>query len=130
MKKPPKWLRCYVRKGIEALGLQVWAVAVKLSDQPSPNDPEADANCCSNVQYLIATLTFRPSVVAKPTVSAKELVLHELLHLADAHLDRVTDLLIDTLPEENRNLAFNLVTDQRESRVTRLSRMLVALVND
>jgi hypothetical protein len=128
--KVPKWLRRYTRHAIEALGLQVWAVAVRLAEQPSPTSPDADANCCSDVHYLLATLTFRPSVVAEPTNNAKVLVLHELLHLVDAHQDRVVDLLIEQLPEAERNLAHNLVTDQREQRVTRLSRMLLPLVGD
>lgn len=129
MKPFPKWAREYATKAKEALGLHAWSIDLQTAEQPNRNNPDSDACCEADAKYFLAVLRFRPTLVARPTDAAKELIIHELLHCVNAEHDHACTLVEHLLPRgRERTMARELLVAADERRVVRLSRALLHLI--
>jgi hypothetical protein len=128
----PAWLDAFVERARRDLGIDHWLLYVDMADIPNPHDPEADGSLSINHRYLYATMTLRATKMAEDTPGGRELILHELLHLAmaapDHAVEQIVNIFIPKIP--HRQSAMQLHIDAVEPCVTALARALAGFYKE
>jgi hypothetical protein len=103
-----------------ALGLQEWKIWLSEHDAPG-GDSDTAGYTDLDTRYLRATITLlrglRPERV-------REVLLHEMLHVALAWLDQVLRNIVMRLPADDQTCAFALYGEVEDQTIERLVRAL------
>lgn len=97
-----------------------WRLWLREADHPGNNE-NADGQCELETRYLKATITIRRGLSAE---REREVLLHELMHVALAPLDLANDRILELVPEAFREHATELYVDAEEQVIERVTRAL------
>ncbi len=97
-----------------------WHLWLREADKPGDYD-NADGHCALEARYLKATVTIRRGL---DTDREREVILHELFHVALAPIDLANDRIIELLPEALREHGETLFADAEEQVIERLTRAM------
>ena len=97
-----------------------WHLWLREADKPGDYD-NADGHCALEARYLKATITIRRGLDAE---REREVILHELFHVALAPIDLANDRIIELLPEGLRDHGETLFGDAEEQVIERLTRAM------
>lgn len=100
-----------------------WHVLVKLSDKPLGNDQNSGA-CRVDAVYLNATVEFHPDLADDET--GRQVIYHEVLHVAHEEVDRAAGAMMDKLPRKERKILRKAYYELVERFVQRTSRSVCA----
>jgi hypothetical protein len=120
----------YAQDVRDLLGLHEWGISLKFvdvitDDSDDGRDPEYGehtAICSYREPYQIATIKL---LRGRDLADYYESVMHELLHLAVAPLDRAAQQVAGFLKDRHRDAALDIISDGVERTVTRLAKALV-----
>lgn len=118
------------QRKLSLLGLGHWRFTINLVDHIDDevdDDPAARAD--TSPFYDDVEFSFKRSVVDKREREGKldELIVHEWLHVADRDHHHLVRQLVDELGSEASGLMTIREEQARESRIDRLSRLIVTL---
>lgn len=124
MPKVPDFLISYIQQARDLFGLggAEWHITAKLSDKPNGSAKTA-GSASTDYQYLNASLEFIDTLEAGS--EAREIVLHEIGHVAHAEVDNAVDFLLVQVDEDRREHFRELYNEAVERYLQRLSRSLV-----
>lgn len=123
-KKPPKWLRRYAEKAADALGLHEYDLTFTGLGGEEPNS-YAD----SDARYLRAEIALHAEVCRQETAEGRLTVVHELLHVAHAEQDTLTErVLAAYVPKRQRKEMRGMLVDANERYTERLARALAEVI--
>jgi hypothetical protein len=125
---PASWVLEYTTWARDRLGLQIWDIDVLVVEHPNLESASADGNNEFTTRYLQSTIRLREEKVAAESVSAKVLILHELIHLLFAPLQMMADRFLLFAGEGVREQLGVLWTDTQEPQVVRLSYALYEIL--
>lgn len=115
-----EWLQERFRIGRKILGIpQTWSIAVRLTDKPGGN-PNNAGWCNADATYENASIEIFDEIGEDET--AITYILHELAHIATAHLDEVIEKMLDVMSEDDRAVFRPLYESAMETFVQRLAR--------
>lgn len=99
----PKWISKLVYDWKQKLGLYEWRIFLKMAN--APNDyHRADGAVRLESQVNEAHIEFKIGLEDEPY--DREAVVHEVLHIVHARIDKVvTDVIIEALPEACQSMA-------------------------
>lgn len=97
-----------------------WNLWLRVADTPDNSD-EADGCVALTPRYLMATITIRRGLSEE---RGREVIMHELLHVALARLNQTAHRLVDMVPETQREHALELYTDAEEATIETITRAL------
>lgn len=127
----PKWVDEYARHAQHALRLQEWRLSICITETPNEDNPDADATCHSQPRYLFCRIDIHPRMLHVDRAVLKEIVVHELVHLAHSSQDLVQENVVrELVPRKRRSWALDLITDENEKFTVRMARALVPLIGD
>jgi hypothetical protein len=110
----------YAEQCRAALGLQEWKIWVSEHDTPGGDSATAGSTDL-DTRYLRATITLlrglRPERV-------REVLLHEMLHIALAWLDQAVRTIVMRLPADDQVHVFALYGEMEDQTIERLVRAL------
>ncbi len=125
-KDVPEWLMEYAQDVRRLLGIgDDWHIWISMVDQIDDND-EAAGEVDLDWPYLRATIKIRKELPSEDAYMSA--IFHELLHVALAPIDHMTNHLIMRLPESRSIQTYILKSDAFEQTITRLERALRANV--
>ncbi len=115
----PKWLTDYVSLWIRRLRLQEWDIHVAVVSRIA-DAPESDAFCRQLPELNRADLQFQAGI--EDDKWGHIVIIHELLHVAHARLDRVVEgVIYPALAPELDDMAANAYRNTNESYTHRMA---------
>lgn len=123
---PPAWLTGYVALWMERLHLEEWDVHVRVANRIE-GAPDADGFCQQYPLLNRAYLDFPAGI--EDCAEDRIKVIHELLHVAHARIDRVVEaVIVPYLVTESQAMAHQAYSDTYESWVHRTATALYELM--
>jgi len=120
-RQPPEWAQQYFDDCRELLGIgEDWHLFFSVADSPG-DYTEADGHCLLNTRYWKAEIQMRRGLLEE---RGREVIMHELLHVALAPLDLAADRIRELLKEKHQEHADELYCDAQEQVIERLTRAL------
>lgn len=122
-------IHAFVARCQDLLGLSDWRIEVELLDErPEDREPGWLGNCTANPRYLNAFIR----ILRKRDASGlRETILHEVIHVAHAHIcNAVDNSIVPLIREKHQEHASQLFDDALEYTTTRLARALLPLLKD
>lgn len=124
-KEVPEWAGKFIQKWAEKLNIEHWIIKGKVEMCLNGN-PEAWANC--EQQYLINEATIGMRADIEETDEWKVYLIHELLHVAHAHIDFIVeDVVISELPEACKRMGRESYTNAYEPFIQRMAVSLLRM---
>lgn len=123
----PDWLRTYIDRAADALGLGHVTLCYRLKQLPRRRrgmGGDGQTHCVW--QYNRVEITF--DVALGPDAYGYATVTHELLHGSLMSIERAVDRIIDLVPPGQRPHALRLWQDGNEEAVERLARHLTPVL--
>lgn len=123
----PEWIAEYAQDCRALLGIgDDWQITVTMTDKP---DGDSDHGGAAHIdaQYLNATVEVN-NCFLEPSSEARQLILHEMMHVSFGSYRMVVDQLIMQLPDNMRLLAGVMVSQAEEQYIQRTSRALLRMV--
>jgi hypothetical protein len=118
----PGHLADYAREIIALLGIAAWRISIHLVDDIDGN-PSINGACSYHEPYRIATIRLRRDI---PDDQVREVLTHELLHVALAPLDHAALTATDLVPKPQRKVARQMIFDGCERAVVALAKALTS----
>lgn len=126
-KRERKHFTAYVRVVARRMWLGSWTLNLCFEgDRP---DEELDDDTAARVvwcrpEYREASIVFADSLFKQDARTIRETVVHELIHLHHAHVERDINQLLDTLAPAGFNVAQETTTRSIEEHVTVMARLI------
>ncbi len=122
----PPWLEEMVREACDLLGVgPEWSLILRVEDHLEDASDDVSATCNFHPMYLNATVSFDRESTVKGGRVAREIVLHEIIHIALAEIDYTVDCMIDAAPKKLRKVLRSAYVAATERSAQRMSRALV-----
>lgn len=117
----PVWVLPYCETVRETLSLDEWIITYVFTDKIR-GEGDTQGLCNASPEYLHASITFRVDALVEDTRAARELIMHEHLHIALSALTTMLKRL--TSDSEALHWSANLHIEQA---IVRLSKSLVRI---
>ena len=121
----PAWLEEMVREACDLLGVgPEWRLVLRVEDHLEDADDDVQATCNCHPMYLNATISFDRESTVKGSRVAREIVLHEIIHIALAEINYTVDCMLDATPKRLRKTLRSAYVVATERAAQRMSRAL------
>lgn len=119
----PDWLFEYVQAARDIYGITGpdWAIRSKVSDRP--NGKDVSGSTITDARYMNANIVF--STDLEEGDRAREVVIHEIGHVAMFEIDGAFESLLAQVDEARREFLREVFEDAEERFLQRLSRSFV-----
>lgn len=123
----PEWINEYAQDCRILLGIgDDWHITITMTDKPDGDDAAGGA-AHIDAQYLNAIVEINNSY-KEDTETARQVILHEMMHVSFANYRMVIDQILMQLPDAIRQMAHIMVSQAEEQHIQRTSRALMRTV--
>lgn len=123
----PEWIKEYAQDCRQLLGIgDDWQITLATTDKPDGDSVNGGA-AHIDAQYLNATVEVNTSF-QELSDEARQLILHEMMHVSFGSYRMVIDQIIMQLPEAMREMAETMVSQAEEQYIQRTSRALLRTI--
>jgi len=123
----PEWITEYAQDCRQLLGIgDEWQITLTTTDKPDGDSVNGGA-AHIDAQYLNATVEVNTSF-QELSDDARQLILHEMMHVSLANYRMVIDQLFFTMPEHMQTLGRIMISQAEEQYIQRISRALLRTI--
>lgn len=113
----PEWVTEYAQDCRQLLGIgDEWQITMSMVGELSN---ERAGQCSINYNYFIAKIELLDTI--QDTEENRQLILHEMMHIALAEYEQLVTRFFNHLPKKMRKLAFRLSDDIQEKTIQRIT---------
>lgn len=127
MSDVPDWIikHAQAARDLHGLGGAEWHFFIEMNDRPGGHD-EFDGVCSPDANYQNANIEIKRSI--PDNERGREVIYHEVAHVAHADIDQVVERIWKALPKKERKLYEALYREAVERFITRSTRALLAAI--
>ena len=124
----PEWITNYAQDCRVLLGIgDEWHITINMTDKPD-GEEKVGGSVSIDAQYYNAVMELNNAFFEEEDDEARQILLHEMMHIAFGNYRMVIDQIFMRLPSDMLDMAETMISQVEEQFIQRTSRALLRVI--